>query len=108
MAFETKKVSYLGPTEYDELYKFFKEPSFYPKERRCECHKSCAIQPNGDICMCGDYSDLKFGNIQNDKIDSAWQSEKAAKWRSFLKDNGNPGVLAKCSRLFETIKSSNF
>jgi MoaA/NifB/PqqE/SkfB family radical SAM enzyme len=103
-----KKVSYLGPINYDELYKFFKEPSYYPKTRRCECHKSCAIQPNGDVCACGDYPDLKFGNIQNDKIDHLWQSEIASKWRSYLKDNGNPGVLAKCSRLFDTIKSSNF
>ena len=67
-----------------------------------------AIQPNGDVVNCGDYPDLKFGNIREEKITDLWNSMRAKKWRKFLEENGNPGVLSKCSRLFKTKKSSNF
>lgn len=102
------KVAYLGPTNFNELDLFFKQPGYYPKERRCVCFNSAIIQPNGDVVSCGDYPDLVFGNIQKDKIDEAWQSETGKKWRKFLDDKGNPGVLSKCSRLFKTVKSSNY
>lgn len=105
---EQPKVAFLGPTAFDELDLFFKRPGYYPRERRCVCFNSAIIQPNGDVVSCGDYPDLIFGNIKNNSIDEAWKSEKAIKWRSFLDQHGNPGVLAKCSRLFKTIKSSNY
>ena len=102
------KTCYLGPTDLNELEMFFKVPSYYPKERKCVCFNSMAIQPNGDVVNCGDYPDLKFGNIKDEKITDLWNSMTAKKWRKFLDENGNPGVLSKCSRLFKTKKSSNF
>ena len=102
------KTAYLGPTDFNELDLFFKEPSYYPKKRKCVCFNSVIIQPNGDVVSCGDYPDLKFGNIQNNTIEEAWYSDTAIKWRKFLNTHGNPGVLSKCSRLFKTIKSSKF
>tara|TARA_B100000287_G_C20591132_1_gene764309 strand:+ start:147 stop:1289 length:1143 start_codon:yes stop_codon:yes gene_type:complete len=99
------KVAYLGPIDLDEIELFFNKPEYYPKERECICSYSLAIQANGDYSACGDFPDLHFGNIKDTSIRDAFYSKKASKWRNYLREKGNPGVLSKCSRLYRTIYS---
>ena len=97
-----EKSAFLGPTDKEEFIRYFKDPAYVPAKRNCFCSRSMSIQPNGDIANCGDYPDLNYGNIRNDKLEDAWNSDVARKWRSHLKGKPNPGVLAKCSRLYKT------
>lgn len=97
-----EKSAFLGPTDKEEFIRYFKDPAYVPAERNCFCSRSMSIQPNGDIANCGDYPDLNYGNIRDDKLEDAWNSDVARKWRSHLKGKPNPGVLAKCSRLYKT------
>lgn len=97
-----EKSAFLGPTNRQEFTRFFKDPSYVPKERNCICRRSLAVQPNGDIANCGDYPDLNFGNVADTSFEEAFYGDKAKKWRDYLSKNANPGVLAKCSRLYKT------
>jgi sulfatase maturation enzyme AslB (radical SAM superfamily) len=97
-----EKSAFLGPTDKQEFIRYFTDPSYVPQERNCICRRSLSVQPNGDIANCGDYPDLCFGNIKTDTLEEAFSSSKAMKWKSYLANNPNPGVLAKCSRLYKT------
>lgn len=97
------KTAVLGPVDLEEAKIFFTKPEIAPRKHLCACANSMVIQPNGDVVSCGDYPDLVFGNINEKNLIDIWNSKIPIKWRKFLKKKGNPGVLAKCSRLYRTI-----
>jgi len=72
-------------------------------DRTCACFRACAIQPNGDVVPCGDYPDYVMGNIYEQTISEIWEGEKSQHWREYLIKYGNPGVLVKCSRLYDPV-----
>jgi MoaA/NifB/PqqE/SkfB family radical SAM enzyme len=94
-------VTITGPTDPGEIDEYFREPGKMPEGRQCGCFKSMAIQPNGDCVMCADYI---MGNIADNSLTDIWNGPKALKWRNYLREHGNPGVLAKCSRLYPNIR----
>jgi MoaA/NifB/PqqE/SkfB family radical SAM enzyme len=100
------RASVTGPTDPGEIAEFFREPDKMPEGRRCACFNSLAIQPNGDCVMCADYPDFIMGNIADTPLLDIWNGERALKWRNYLRDNGNPGVLVKCSRLYPNLPSN--
>ena len=98
------RTAVLGPIEKDRIALYFQHPEITPAGA-CACFSSLAVQPNGDAVCCGDYPDYVLGNIKHEKMVDIWRGEKATKWRQYLKENGNFGVLSKCSRLYKTIPS---
>jgi MoaA/NifB/PqqE/SkfB family radical SAM enzyme len=99
------RVSITGPTSKEEIREFFKEPGKMPAGRQCGCFKSVAIQPNGDVVQCADYPDLVMGNIKDKPLQEIWENDISRRWKEYLNANGNPGVLAKCSRLYPWVDS---
>jgi len=99
------KTSVAGPVQLEEIREYFNEPGKQPQGRHCACFRSVAIQPNGDVVQCADYPDYVMGNIHDQSLQEIWMGEKSQAWKVYLKTNGNPGVLVKCSRLYPGVGS---
>jgi radical SAM protein with 4Fe4S-binding SPASM domain len=53
------------------------------------------IQSNGDVNFCVDFPDYIIGNIRNSTLEQIWNSQKADKFRSYLKEKSLP-VCSRC------------
>ncbi|MDD3313320.1 radical SAM protein [Pseudodesulfovibrio sp.] len=102
---EQPKASVTGPADLEGILHYFKSPDLPPKGDRCACFKSMTVQPDGSVVNCADYPDLVYGNIQSQSLLEIWEGEIASRWRAYLERHGNPGVLARCSRLYPGINS---
>ena len=99
------KTSVTGPVELDAIRQYFLDPCTPPKGGRCACFKSMTVQPDGTAVNCADYPDIVYGSIQDSTLLELWNGDTAMRWRDYLDKNGNPGALARCSRLYPGINS---
>lgn len=99
------KASITGPESLDGIREYFLEPGKPPEGGRCACFKSVTVQPDGTVVNCADYPDLVYGDIATSSLTDIWKSEVVLRWQEYLEKHGNPGALARCSRLYPNVNS---
>lgn len=57
------------------------------------------IEPNGDMTLCPDYSDMIVGNLLVTPLENLWNGRKYQKFRRLINENGLP-ICASCTYSF--------
>jgi radical SAM protein with 4Fe4S-binding SPASM domain len=53
------------------------------------------VEPDGDVCFCGDFPDYVIGNVKSDSFTSVWKGEKARRFREKIAREPLP-ICARC------------
>jgi radical SAM protein with 4Fe4S-binding SPASM domain len=53
------------------------------------------VEPDGDVCFCGDFPDYVIGNVKSESFTSVWKGEKARLFREKLAREPLP-ICARC------------
>jgi radical SAM protein with 4Fe4S-binding SPASM domain len=53
------------------------------------------VEPDGDVCFCGDFPDFAIGNVRKQSFRDVWTSERAARFREKLAKEPLP-ICARC------------
>jgi len=90
-------VKFFPALAYENILHYYREHANTFGHNKCMAPwVKAEIMPSGDVAMCGEYPDYVVGNITGDSLLDIWNSERARKFRSVLKDEG--GLLPVCAR----------
>ena len=53
------------------------------------------VEPDGEVCFCGDFPDYFIGNVRTQAFRDIWTGEKAARFRAKLAKEPLP-ICARC------------
>jgi radical SAM protein with 4Fe4S-binding SPASM domain len=77
-------------------------PTYFSEPSRTFGHDLCPVawyfaqvEPDGDVCFCGDFPDYVIGNVRRDSFTSVWTSRKAHAFRAKLAREPLP-ICARC------------
>ena len=77
-------------------------PAYFNEPTRTFGHDLCPVawyfaqvEPDGDVCFCGDFPDYVIGNVKSDSFTSVWKGEKAQRFREKLAREPLP-ICARC------------
>jgi radical SAM protein with 4Fe4S-binding SPASM domain len=77
-------------------------PAYFAEPARTFGHDLCPVawyfaqvEPDGDVCFCGDFPDYVIGNVREDSFTSVWKGEKARAFREKLAREPLP-ICARC------------
>ncbi len=103
------------------IRKDFPKVSFYPsdltakewfsKESISRPIKCCVpwqrvnIEPNGDLNICTDYSDMVVGNLFEDTLQEVWESNRYQKFRSEIESENYLPICKHCTYAYINWKS---
>jgi radical SAM protein with 4Fe4S-binding SPASM domain len=81
-------------------------PAYFREPTRTFGHDLCPVawyfaqvEPDGDVCFCGDFPDYVIGNVKSDSFTSVWKGEKARRFREKLAREPLP-ICARCCGSF--------
>jgi radical SAM protein with 4Fe4S-binding SPASM domain len=81
-------------------------PAYFEEPRRTFGHDLCPvawyfaqIEPDGDVCFCGDFPDYVIGNVRHQPFTPAWNGERARAFREKLAKEPLP-ICARCCGSF--------
>jgi len=77
-------------------------PAYFNEPERTFGHDLCPVawyfaqvEPDGDVCFCGDFPDYVMGNVKSASFASVWKGEKARLFREKLAQEPLP-ICARC------------
>jgi radical SAM protein with 4Fe4S-binding SPASM domain len=77
-------------------------PAYFEEPGRTFGHDLCPVpwyfaqvEPDGDVCFCGDFPDYVIGNVREAPFTSVWKSERARAFRAKLAREPLP-ICARC------------
>jgi radical SAM protein with 4Fe4S-binding SPASM domain len=77
-------------------------PAYFNEPTRTFGHDLCPVawyfaqvEPDGDVCFCGDFPDYVIGNVKSDSFTSVWKGEKARLFREKIAREPLP-ICARC------------
>jgi radical SAM protein with 4Fe4S-binding SPASM domain len=66
-------------------------PSYFTDFDKVFGHELCPVawyfaqvEPDGEVCFCGDFPDYFIGNVRKQPFEQIWRGEKAARFREKL------------------------
>jgi MoaA/NifB/PqqE/SkfB family radical SAM enzyme len=78
-------ISFVPNVRADEV------PAYFGDFDRVFGHELCPVawyfaqvEPDGEVCFCGDFPDYFIGNVRKEPFDEIWRGEKARKFREKL------------------------
>ncbi len=79
-----------------------KVPEYFSDAKKTFGHNLCPvawyfaqIEPDGEVCFCGDFPDYFIGNVRRQPFSEIWEGEKAWKFREKLAKEPLP-ICARC------------
>ena len=77
-------------------------PAYFTRPERTFGHDLCPVawyfaqvEPDGDVCFCGDFPDYVIGNVRRQRFPAIWMGEKAQAFRQRLIREPLP-ICARC------------
>jgi radical SAM protein with 4Fe4S-binding SPASM domain len=77
-------------------------PEYFSNFRETFGHEMCPVawyfaqvEPDGEVCFCGDFPDYFIGNVRTQPLREIWTGEKAARFRARLAKEPLP-ICARC------------
>ena len=77
-------------------------PAYFTEPARTFGHDLCPVawyfaqvEPDGDVCFCGDFPDYVIGNVRRESFTSLWTGAKAQAFRAKLAREPLP-ICARC------------
>jgi radical SAM protein with 4Fe4S-binding SPASM domain len=81
-------------------------PAYFQEPTRTFGHDLCPVawyfaqvEPDGDVCFCGDFPDYVIGNVKTASFTSVWKGDKAQRFREKLAREPLP-ICARCCGSF--------
>jgi len=77
-------------------------PEYFSNFKETFGHEMCPVawyfaqvEPDGEVCFCGDFPDYFIGNVRTQAFRDIWTGEKAARFRAKLAKEPLP-ICARC------------
>ena len=77
-------------------------PAYFTEPGRTFGHDLCPVawyfaqvEPDGDVCFCGDFPDYVIGNVRRESFRDVWTSDRATRFREKLAREPLP-ICARC------------
>jgi radical SAM protein with 4Fe4S-binding SPASM domain len=77
-------------------------PAYFSQPSRTFGHDLCPVawyfaqvEPDGDVCFCGDFPDFVLGNVRRESFTSVWKGDRARSFREKLAREPLP-ICARC------------
>jgi MoaA/NifB/PqqE/SkfB family radical SAM enzyme len=93
-------VSFIPDVKASEVPAYFTDPSRMFGHTLCPVAWYFAqVEPDGEVCFCGDFPDYSIGNVRQDTFQHLWTGEKANAFRRKLAREPLP-ICARCCGSF--------
>jgi MoaA/NifB/PqqE/SkfB family radical SAM enzyme len=77
-------------------------PAYFTEPDRTFGHDLCPVawyfaqvEPDGEVCFCGDFPDYSIGNVRTERFTDVWTSDRAGRFREKLAREPLP-ICARC------------